>query len=77
MVKKAKDNNLIKKSNGNRSIETEALIGDIPAAKLEKLRKRIAGAVGLENVKMPFKELERDLSQMIFEKKSKKQGKNA
>ncbi len=76
LVKKAKDNNLIKKSRNN-SVETEYLIGDIPAAKLEKLRKRIAGAVGLENVKMPFKGLERDLSQMIFEKKSKKQGKNA
>ena len=74
LVKKAKDNNLIKKGNNNDR-DAENLIGDIPAAKLEKVRQRAAKAVGLEKVKMPFKGVERRLSQMIFEKKGGKSGK--
>ncbi|MCQ2740494.1 MAG: hypothetical protein MJ210_00005 [Alphaproteobacteria bacterium] len=73
LVKKAKDNDLIKMSiNNDRNAEN--LIGDIPSDKLEKLRQRAAKAVGLEKVKMPFKGLERNLSQMIFEKKGGKSG---
>lgn len=74
LVKKAKDNNLIKKGNNNDR-DAENLIGDIPAAKLEKVRWKVAKKVGLEKVKMPFKGAERKLSQMIFEKKQGKSGK--
>ena len=75
LVKKAKDNSLIKKGNYSDREDVEHLIGDIPAAKLEKLRQNAAKAVGLEKVKMPFKGVERRLSQMIFEKKGGKSGK--
>ena len=75
LVKKAKDNNLISKGNHCNRVRAEHLIDDIPAAKLEKFRQRAAKAVGLEKVKMPFKGVERRLSQMIFEKKGGKSGK--